>query len=50
MNGLTASGTPAPMDTLTVTVFRVPDLTGDYGVDLMGQISMPLVGDAPTKF
>ena len=35
----------APMDTLTITVFRVPDLTGDYPVDLMGQISMPLVGD-----
>jgi polysaccharide export outer membrane protein len=35
------------MDTLTVTVFRVPDLTGDYAVDLMGQISMPLVGDIP---
>ncbi len=37
----------APMDTLTVTVFRVPDLTGDYAVDLLGQISMPLVGDVP---
>ena len=35
----------APMDTLTITVFRVPDLSGDYSVDLMGQISMPLVGD-----
>ena len=35
----------APMDTLTITVFRVPDLTGDYSVDLIGQISMPLVGD-----
>lgn len=35
----------APMDTLSVTVFRVPDLTGEYSVDLLGQISMPLVGD-----
>jgi polysaccharide export outer membrane protein len=35
----------APMDTLTVTVFRVPDLTGEYSVDLLGKISMPLVGD-----
>lgn len=35
----------APMDTLTVTVFRVPDLTGEYAVDLLGHISMPLVGD-----
>lgn len=37
----------APMDTLTVTVFRVPDLSGEYAVDLLGQISMPLVGDVP---
>lgn len=37
----------APMDTLSVKVFRVPDLTGDYGVDLMGNISIPLVGDVP---
>lgn len=35
----------APMDTLTVTVFRVPDLSGEYAVDLLGRISMPLVGD-----
>ena len=35
----------APMDTLTVTVFRVPDLSGEYAVDLLGQISMPLIGD-----
>ncbi|MBA3527600.1 MAG: polysaccharide export protein [Pseudomonadota bacterium] len=35
----------APMDTLSVTVFRVPDLTGEYAVDLLGQISIPLVGD-----
>ncbi len=34
----------APMDTLNVKVFRMPDLTGDYEVDLTGQISLPLIG------
>jgi len=35
----------APMDTLTVKVFKMPDLTGEYEVDLAGNISMPLVGE-----
>ncbi len=35
----------APMDTLTVKVFKMPDLTGDYEVDLAGNISMPLIGE-----
>ena len=34
----------APMDTLGIKVFKMPDLSGDYEVDLMGQISMPLIG------
>lgn len=34
----------APLDTLTVKVFKLPDLSGDYEVDLTGQISLPLVG------
>ena len=37
----------APMDTLTVKVFRAEDLSGDYKVDLLGNIAMPLVGDVP---
>ena len=37
----------APMDTLNVKVFRMPDLTGDYEVDLTGQISLPLIGSVP---
>lgn len=37
----------APMDTLTVKVFKMPDLSGDYEVDLTGKISMPLIGDIP---
>lgn len=35
----------APMDTLSVKVFKMPDLTGEYEVDLTGQISMPLIGN-----
>ncbi|MGN6154316.1 MAG: polysaccharide biosynthesis/export family protein [Sphingomicrobium sp.] len=35
----------APMDVLTIRVFGMPDLTGDYEVDLLGNISMPLIGD-----
>ena len=34
----------APLDTISVKVFKMPDLSGDYEVDLTGQISMPLVG------
>lgn len=34
-----------PMDTLGITVFQVPDLSGDREVDLAGRISMPLIGD-----
>ena len=37
----------APLDTLSVKIFRVPDLSGDYEVDLTGQISMPLIGSVP---
>jgi len=37
----------APMDMLTVKVFKSQDLTGDYQVDLAGNISMPLVGEVP---
>lgn len=37
----------APMDTLTIKVFKVPDLSGDYEVDLTGQLSMPLIGNVP---
>lgn len=34
-----------PMDTLSIKVFKMPDLSGDYEVDLTGQISMPLLGN-----
>lgn len=35
----------APADTLHVVVFQVPDLSGDFDVDLSGNIKMPLIGD-----
>lgn len=35
----------APMDLVTVKVFKMPDLSGDYEVDLAGHISMPLIGE-----
>lgn len=34
----------APLDTITVKVFGVPDLSQDYAVDQSGRLSMPLVG------
>ena len=34
----------APMDQLTIKVFKADDLSGDYSVDLAGHISLPLVG------
>lgn len=35
----------APMDKLTVKVFKSDDLSGDYDVDLTGHISLPLIGE-----
>ncbi len=37
----------APMDLLSVKVFKSEDLTGDYQVDLAGNISLPLIGEVP---
>lgn len=35
----------APMDRLSIKVFKSEDLSGDYDVDLAGHISMPLIGE-----
>jgi polysaccharide export outer membrane protein len=35
----------APLDTLSIRVFKIPDLSGDFQVDLTGQLSVPLIGD-----
>lgn len=42
---LDASYKIAPMDLLTIRVFGVPDLTGDYQVDVLGNVALPLVGE-----
>jgi len=34
----------APLDKLTIKVFKADDLSGDYDVDLAGNISLPLIG------
>lgn len=34
----------APLDTITVSVFQVADISRDYSVDQSGRITMPLVG------
>jgi polysaccharide export outer membrane protein len=34
----------APLDTVTVTVFQVADISRDYAIDQSGRITMPLVG------
>ena len=35
----------APMDKLGIKVFKMDDLSGDYVVDLAGNISLPLIGE-----
>lgn len=35
----------APLDTLKIAVFQVPDLSGEFEVDLTGNIAMPLIGN-----
>jgi polysaccharide export outer membrane protein len=35
----------APLDTVSVKVFKADELSGDYQVDLTGHISMPLIGE-----
>ena len=36
-------------DTVTIAVFQVPDLSGDFRVDAAGNISMPLIGGVPAQ-
>ncbi len=35
----------APLDKLTIKVFKSDDISGDYDVDLAGHISLPLAGE-----
>lgn len=45
INVLPANYRIAPMDKLAIKVFKADEFTGDYDVDLMGKISLPLVGE-----
>ena len=45
MQALDADYKIAPLDKLTIKVFKADDLSGDYDVDLAGHISLPLVGE-----
>lgn len=38
-----------PLDVIRVTVFRVPELSGEYQVDGKGIVSLPLVGDIDVR-
>lgn len=38
-----------PLDTLRITFFRVPDLTGDYQIDAKGNLTLPLVGPVSAR-
>lgn len=38
-----------PLDTLAITVFQMPALSGDYQVDLSGNLDLPLLGAVPVR-
>ena len=38
-----------PSDLVGVSVYRVPDLTGDFRVDPLGNIMIPLIGQIPVQ-
>lgn len=38
-----------PLDVIRITVFRVPDLSGEYQVDGKGIVSLPLAGDISVR-
>lgn len=38
-----------PLDVLKISVFRVPDLSGEYQVDARGMIDLPLLGNVAVR-
>lgn len=38
-----------PLDVIRVNVFRVPELTGEYQVDLKGNVDLPLLGQVNVR-
>lgn len=45
VQALNANYKIAPLDKLTIKVFKGDEMSGDYDVDLAGHISLPLVGE-----
>lgn len=39
----------SPLDVLKISVFRVPDLSGEYQVDARGNVDMPLIGSISAR-
>jgi polysaccharide export outer membrane protein len=48
-NALAADTPIGPLDKVKVTVFRVPDLSGDYQVGADGTLDMPLIGKVDAR-
>ena len=38
-----------PLDVVRITVFRVPDLSGEYQIDQTGQLDLPLLGSVSVQ-
>lgn len=49
ISGVTNAYRIGPQDVLSVTVFRVPNLSGDFEVDGNGNLLMPLLGPVPVN-
>jgi polysaccharide export outer membrane protein len=45
INVLPANYRIAPMDKISIKVFKADEFSGDYDVDLVGKIALPLVGE-----
>lgn len=39
----------SPLDVIKISVFRVPDLSGEYQVDARGNVDMPLIGSISAR-
>ena len=37
------------LDTITINVFQIPDLSGDYQIDPAGNLNLPLIGSLPAQ-
>lgn len=47
--GLPYDAPLGPLDIIKVNVFRVPELSGEYQIDLRGYVDMPLIGSVSAR-